>query len=314
MTEHENDAPNNDERVCWAALHAAEGMGPVTFRRLVERFGTARDVIAQRDAGVLMEARGVTSDLALSILRCGDRLDPMRAEIEMLRGRGVRLLRMGGADYPASLLELANPPPLLYVVGELNAPDGRTVSMVGTTKPSDNGRKIAEEFARRFAEAGVTVVSGFAHGIDAASHRGAFNGGGRSVLCVPYGLRHFKPRLDMPPLREIAQRGALVSECPPALEWSAQAAVARNRLIAALGRAVFVIETKPKGGTMHTVKAAEQLGRPVFALKYEHSPETARGNAIVLARGGIPIRTFGEIDRILGALASEGSQAPAPNA
>ena len=304
--------PPNGEReggglACWAAIHRVEGIGPTLFRRLLDRFGTASEVLAQTSGEAFAPIRGMTRDVAAGLLRARQSLDNVRREVETLQSRGVRVLRMGAPDYPAALLDLPNPPPLLYVVGAIDAPDAPAVSMVGTTKPSDKGRRIAEIFARRFADAGTTVVSGFAHGIDAAAHRGAFGGGGRSILCVPYGIRRFKARMDMSPFREIAERGALVSECPPDREWSSQAAVARNRIIAALGRALFVVETRRRGGTMHTVKAAREIRRPVFALKYRQAPPSAAGNSLVIARGATAIRTFGDIAAMLEAIARDPS-------
>ena len=286
----------------WALLHALPGMGPVTFRRLLDRFGSAEEAVEKADRDALAEVRGVRRELADALLACRSRLDWAERTVAALQKKGVHLLRMTDSAYPSELRDLPDPPPLLYILGKIGARDRRAVSMVGTTKPSERGRPIAEEFGRRFAAAGVTVVSGYAHGIDAASHRGAFQGGGRSILCVPYGIRHFKSRPDFPALAEIAQRGAVVSECPPDLEWSAAAAVARDRIIAALGRAVFVIETRPRGGTLHTVRAAEQLGRPLFVLKYRTPPESARGNSILIARGATDVSRFGEIGKILDGL------------
>ncbi|MGD0999992.1 MAG: DNA-processing protein DprA [Candidatus Brocadiia bacterium] len=286
----------------WALLHALPGMGPVTFRRLLDRFGSAAEAVEKADRGALAEVRGMRRELADALLASRSRLDSAERTVAALQKKGVHLLRMTDPAYPPALHDLPDPPPLLYVLGQIGAKDRRAVSMVGTTKPSARGRPIAEEFGKRFAAAGVTVVSGYAHGIDAASHRGAFKGGGRSILCVPYGIRHFKSRADFPALAEIAQRGAVVSECPPDLEWSAAAAVARDRIIAALGRAVFVIETRPRGGTMHTVRAAEQLGRPLFVLKYRAPPESARGNSILIARGATDVGRFGEIGKILDGL------------
>ena len=273
-------------------------MGPVTLGRLIERFGSARGVVEDSDAGSLDEVRGMTRAMAEKVLRAGRVLDRAERTADALRRRGVHIVRITDADYPAALLDLAVPPPLLTLFGEVTSCEP-AVSMVGTTKPSQRGRKIAEEFAARFARAGVTVVSGYAHGIDAASHRGAFNAGGRSILCVPYGIMHFRSRPDFPPLPEIASRGAVVSECPPEREWSAAAAISRNRIIAALGKATFVIEARTRGGTMHTVKAAEQLGRPVFALKYGRPHDSARGNSIIIARGASEVNTFGEVKKIL---------------
>jgi DNA processing protein len=283
----------------WALLHALPGMGPVTFRRLLDRFGSAAQAVEKADRDSLAEVRGVGPELAEGLLACRSRLDWAERTVAALQKRGVHLIRMTDSAYPSALRDLLDPPPLLYVLGEIGARDRRAVSVVGTTKPSERGRPIAEEFSRRFAEAGVTVVSGYAHGIDAAAHRGAFRGGGRSILCIPYGIRRFKSRPDFPALAEIAQRGAVVSECPPNLGWSAAAAVARDRIIAALGRALFVIETRPRGGTLHTVRAAEQLGRPLFVLKYHAPPEPARGNSILIARGAADVSRFGQIGKIL---------------
>ena len=289
----------SSEIAYWALLHARPGMGPVTFRRLLDRFGSAAEVVEGADREALAAVRGVTGDLANAVIAGRGRVERVERAVEALAAKGVRLLRMTDAAYPMALHDLPNPPPLLYVLGEIGPRDERTVSMVGTTRPSDRGRAIAEQFGARFAAAGATVVSGYAHGIDAASHRGAFKGGGRSILCVPYGIRRFRSRPDFPALTEIAQRGAVVSECPPDQEWSAAAAVARDRIIAALGRALLVIETRPRGGTIHTVRAAEQLRRPIFALQYRTPPESARGNSILIARGAAPVSRFGDAALIL---------------
>jgi len=295
---------------CWVVLHALPGMGPVTFRRLLDRFGTARAVLEDARIEALREVPGVGPGLAEAVVRARLRVPSAERRVQVLRRSGVRLVRIVDRDYPSALRELRNPPPLLFVYGEVIARDARAVGIVGTTKPSPKGRAIAEEFAARFASAGLTVVSGYAHGVDAAAHRGAFRGGGRSLLCLPFGLRHFRPRPDFPPLAEIARRGALLSECPPDASWSSSAAVARNRIIAALGRAVLVIETRPRGGALHTVRAAESLGRPVFAVKFRQPPESARGNAILVARGASPVSTFADAQDVIEAVnaAPEGRQ------
>lgn len=293
---------DNSELAYWALLHAVPGMGPVTFRRLISRFGTARAAVAESDAQSLAEVRGMTQAMAETIIAGRARISTVEREVDDLRRRGVTLLRLSDSAYPKAFHDLIAPPPLLYAIGETGGAEHRFVGMVGTTRPSDKGRAIAEQSAARLAKAGVTIVSGYAHGIDAASHRGAFNAGGRSILILPYGIKHYRSRPDFPPLREIAQRGAIVSECPPDVEWNAAAAVARDRLIAALGQALLVVETRPKGGTMHTVRAAEELRRPIFALQYRQPPESARGNSILIARGATPITRLAEVDGILESL------------
>jgi len=290
------------EIVYWVALHGAPDMGPVTFRRLVDAFGSPRAVFQAGNMEALAKIEGVGRATVEAITHGEALLDRAARTAEMMQKGGGRIIRMDESAYPEPLHDLPNPPPLLYMLGDIGAEDRHALAIVGTTKPSRKGRAITEEFAARLARKGVTVVSGYAHGVDAAAHRGAFKGGGRTILCLPFGIRHFRPRPDFPPLAEIAERGAILSECPPEMEWSSSAAVARNRIIAALSRAVFVIETRTRGGTMHTVQAARNLGRPLLALKYEQPPPSARGNAVLMGRGATPVSKFGDIDRILDAV------------
>jgi DNA processing protein len=289
----------DQELYSWVALHGLPGMGPITFKRLIDRFGSAAGVLERADGDSLSAISGMTQQLAGAIFEADGSLERVRQMTDTLRSKGVRVIRITDADYPAPLHDLSNPPPLLYMVGEILPEDACSLAMVGTTKPSNKGRAICEAFAARLAAQGVTVVSGYAHGCDAAAHRGAYKGGGRSILVLPFGIRQFRPRADFPPVGEMARRGALISECPPEQEWSSAGAIARNRLIAALGRAVFVAETRPKGGTMHTVKAARTLERPLFAVKYKDAPESARGNSILIGRGATGVSMINEIDVLL---------------
>ena len=291
-----------EETCCWMALHAVDGMGPATFRRLISGFGSARAVVENASAALLAHLPHFTTAMQEAIARIPKDLPRWERMADKLRLRGVRIVRMGRPGHPPALMDLQNPPPLLYVLGNIADGDRRSVSMVGTTKPTDKGKSVATQFAARFAANAITVVSGYAHGIDAAAHRGAFEAGGRSILCLPYGIANFKSRPDFPDIAEIGRRGAIISECPPEQEWTSASAIARNRIIAALGSALFVIETPIRGGTMHTVKAAELLQRPVFVLKYQTHPEAARGNSILIARGATPISTFTEIGRVVESL------------
>ena len=172
---------NAEETCYWMALHAIDGMGPVTFRRLVSGFGSARAVVENLNPALLAHVPNLTTAMQEAIVRISKELLRWERLADKLRLRGVRIVRMGRPGYPPALMDLQNPPPLLYILGNIAGGDRHSVSMVGTTKPTDKGKSVATQFAARFAANGITVVSGYAHGIDAAAHRGAFEAGGRSI-------------------------------------------------------------------------------------------------------------------------------------
>jgi len=236
------------------------------------------------------------------ILRAKARLEWAERTIDALSGRGVSIVRMTDPVYPAALRELADGPPLLYAFGRWDLAESRGVGMVGATRPSQRGRDIARGLAARLAERGVTVVSGYALGVDDASHLGALEHGGATVLCVPFGIRRFEPRAGWPGGEALARQALILSEQPPDAAWETQAALSRNRLIAALSRALIIVETSAKGGAMNTFEHARRLGRPVFAVRVQEAPDSGRGNAVALGKGARPIGRFGDIDEVLAAI------------
>ena len=291
-----------DSVAAWVALHSVPGMGPVTFGRLVRRFGTVERVLDQSNDEALAAELRLHPSLREGILRARARFEWAERTVAALAERGVRVARRGDEAYPQPLTELKDAPPLLYLFGDWRPEDLRAVGMVGSTHPSARGRDIARGLAMRLAGQGVTVVSGFAQGIDDASHLAALAEGGRSVLCLPFGIRRFRPRAGWPPTSALAERGAILSEQSPDSDWETQAALSRNRLIAALSRALIVVEAAPKGGTMNTFEHALGLGRPTFAVRFQEAPESARGNAIALGRGAAPLERLGDLDRVIEAV------------
>jgi len=288
-----------DDLPYWVALHSIEAMGPTTFRRLMEHFGGVEEAVRNTSEKSLARVARLDPALARGVLAAKERLDWATRVIADQESRGVRVVRIGDAAYPPPLKDIHDAPPLLYMIGEWRPQDARAVAIVGTTKPSKRGREIALSFARRFARAGCTVVSGYAHGCDSAGHRGALAAGGRTVFAIPTGIDLFESRWGYPPVSALRKRGAVVSESPPGSAWSATAAILRNRIIVALSRAVFIIETRPKGGTMNTFHLALKQQKPVFVLRYRQPPPSARGNEVAIARGAEPITTYREIETML---------------
>jgi DNA processing protein len=194
---------------------------------------------------------------------------------------GARLVLFADPGYPAALRQLPLPPPVLAVRGEI--PDRPAVAMVGSRKADPYGKEVAELFARALAEAGVTVVSGFARGVDAAAHRGALSApGGRTVAVLGCGLEIDYPAGHSALGREIAARGALVSEFPCDAGPRSWHFPVRNRVIAALSAGTLVVQATAKSGSLVTARHALDLGREVWAVPGRIFDERSLGpNALI---------------------------------
>ncbi|HKH50159.1 MAG TPA: DNA-processing protein DprA [Thermoanaerobaculia bacterium] len=200
---------------------------------------------------------------------------------------GARLIVLGDPDYPADLHHLALPPPVLCVRGEL--PLGPAVAMVGSRRTDAYGQEVAELFAGSLAAAGVTIVSGFARGIDAAAHRGALAAeGGRTVAVLGCGLGVDYPAGHERLGREIAAQGALLSEFPCGLSPRSWHFPMRNRVIAALSAGTLVVQAAPRSGSLLTARWAADLGREVWAIPGRIFDERSLGpNALI--QDGAPL-------------------------
>ncbi len=195
-----------------------------------------------------------------------DELDP-GAVAEELEQKGSEALCVHRAPYPRALAESADPPPALWVLGGLDrlerALAAPAVTVVGTRRPSPYGREMAYALGRDLAQAGVTVVSGLALGIDAASHRGALDGRGAPVAVVANGPDIAYPRTNTDLWRRVAERGVVVAELPPGQRPYRWSFPARNRIMAAVAEATVVVEASQPSGSLITAGFADGLGRTV---------------------------------------------------
>lgn len=228
------------------------------------------------------------------------------AEIAALAGRereeaerlGARIVLQGDSDYPSALRQLSLPPPVLYVAGELT--DGPAVAVVGSRKADPYGREVAELFSRALAAAGVTIVSGFARGVDAAAHKGALSApGGRTVAVLGCGLGVDYPAGHGPLGKEIAGHGALVSELPCGTGPRAWHFPVRNRVIAALAAGVLVVQAAPRSGSLVTAKHALDLGREVWAVPGRIFDERSVGPHALIRDGAALVQHPKEILEVL---------------
>ena len=196
----------------------------------------------------------------------------------------IRTLARGGAGYPSGLLDLPDPPAALHVAGALD-PCAPAVAVVGARAATPYGLAQAGRLAGDLARLGFVVVSGLAHGIDAAAHRGALAGGGATVAVMPGGLDVITPVSHRDLARAIGARGALVSEQPLGRDVRPGMFVRRNRLIAALARAVVVVEAGERSGSLSTASWASRLGRALLAVPGDVDRAGSRGTHALLRAG-----------------------------
>lgn len=267
-------------------LACVDGVGARRADKLIQRYGSAEAVWTS--FGEHMRWIGKTTWEALSKAR--DR-DAARALFDRLDAANIRVVFREGAGYPPLLRTLDDAPQLLFVQGVADLSDPLTFAIVGARNGSSYGRAMAEEIAGAIAGAGVTVVSGFARGIDSAAHRGALKAGGRTVAVLGCGTDILYPP-ENGALREqiLEAGGSLVSEYGPGMPPLAGNFPRRNRLISGMSRGVLLAEAAPRSGAMITVDYALEQGREVFVLP---GPANARLSEMPnrLAREGARVIT-----------------------
>ena len=257
-------------------LARTEGVGPVTYRRLMAQFGDAQAAIA-----ALPEmARAGGREAAPTV---PSRRDAAR-EMERLHKAGGKMVFAGEADYPPMIGLLADPPPVLSVFGDMAALAGRAVGVVGARNASANGQRMAEALGADLAAQGLIVVSGLARGIDAAAHRGALHVG-LSVAAVAGGLDQPYPPEHADLQAQIAARGAVITEAPWGTAPQSRHFPRRNRLIAGLSLGVVVVEAAPRSGSLITARLAQEANREIFAVPGSPLDPRCRGSNDLIRQG-----------------------------
>ncbi len=257
------------------ALNMLPKIGPVRVRRLLERFGTA-EAILKNPADQLTEVSGVGSETAKIIVEWEDHID-LIAELDEVRNRDLKIVVESDDDYPISLRNMYDPPLALYVWGNLSAKDSHAISMVGSRKTTDYGRETARKLALQLSSAGYTIISGMALGIDSYSHEGAIAAKGRTIAVIGSGLGQIYPPGNMALAEKIASNGAVVSEFPISTMPDKKTFPMRNRIVAAWGEALVVVECPKWSGSMITANLATEMGKPIYAVPGPIDRPTSEG-------------------------------------
>jgi DNA processing protein len=291
----------DEDRYAYLQLALVPGLGPRIMRRLLERFGTASDVL-----------RGTLSELG-TVERVGPKLASgihdarsnglAQRVIDHCQEHEVDLIYPSDPRFPMLLRQIPGPPLLLFARGSFAKADALSIGMVGTRHATHYGRVMAERLARGLCSFGATVVSGLARGIDAVCHQAALDAGGRTIAVLGSSLSDVYPPEHKKLADRIAEQGLLLSETHPFAQPKAGVFPQRNRIISGMSLGVIVVEAADRSGSLITAAHAGEQGRDVFAVPGPVTSRTSRGCNQLIRDGAVLIQDAQDVIEHLGPLA-----------
>jgi DNA processing protein len=268
----------------WLRLIRSRRIGPATFHRLMAEHGSVGEAL--RALPEIARAAGVEN---YEICPMG----VVQAEAKQARQAGAVMLRWGDANYPQSLTEITDAPPVLWAQGDVSLLLRPMVALVGARSASSLGLRMARRLSENLGAAGLVVVSGLARGVDAEAHRAALGTG--TVAVQAGGVDHIYPAENAELAAEILAKGCRISEQPMGLEPQARHFPQRNRIISGLARAVVVVEAAAKSGSLITAEAALEQGRDVFAVPGHPFDARAEGCNRLIRDGATLVRSARDV-------------------
>lgn len=280
----------------WVTLSLAPGLSDESFRRLLVAFGGPQQ-IRRASRGALLS---VVPARAADAVSAPVPLEALRAVGIWLDDLDNRILTFADSAYPQALLNIPDPPPVLYVKGRHELLNRTCLAIVGSRNATQQGLAHAESFARVLSDAGLTIVSGLALGIDAAAHRGGLGGGASSIAVVGTGLDIVYPARNRDLAHTLARQGCIISEFALGTPAIAGNFPRRNRIISGLARGCLVVEAALASGSLITARMANEQGRDVFAMPGSiHSP-LAKGCHHLIKQGAKLVESADDVLSELG--------------
>ena len=287
---------NADESLAyWIALQRIHGIGPVTFLRLLEQYGSPEFIINHS-----RQLKGL--DNALKEQLAQPDWARVEQDLRWLEADDRHIVTINDPRYPSLLKQIADPPPLLYVQGDVSLLNQWQLAMVGSRSPSASGKKTAFDFAYYLA-AELVITSGLALGIDAAGHQGALAAAGKTIAVVATGLDRVYPARHRDLAHQIAETGLIITELPLGSSPRPEFFPRRNRIISGLSLGTLIVEAALKSGSLITARMAMEQGREVFAIPGSIHNPLARGCHQLIREGAKLVETVNDIIEELGALA-----------
>ena len=273
-----------EESILYIKLCSIKDIGAITAMRLLKHFGTPQKIFSATKSE-LMQVEKIGEKTANAILQGKELVDTSKI-LDAMNRIGARYINFKSTDYPENLQPLPDKPVGLYCIGECNL-SAPAISIVGSRNCTVYGQLIARRFAAAFAQAGYTVISGMARGIDSMAHLGALEAGGKTIAVLGSGVDVVYPPENMDLYKKIIAQGAVISEFPMGTRADRQNFPIRNRIVAGMSVATLVVESDIKGGSMITARVAAEYGRDVFAIPGRIDSALSRGCNALIRDGAI---------------------------
>ena len=272
-----------EDLAAWVALSSVPGLGSATLWSLIRAFGALS--LAWSASAARLRAAGVSPAVVKGIESARQQKSADDA-LEKLTKHDGRAVAWHDPAYPSQLREIPDPPPLIYVKGNLDCADyQRTVAIVGTRRMTAYGKQVTAQLAGVLARAGLCIVSGMAAGIDGEAHRAALDADGTTVACWGTGLHEVYPRSNRRLVPRILERGAIVTEYPIGMRGLPENFPQRNRIISGLSLATIVVEAPLESGALHTARYAIEQNREILAVPGSVFAAASRGTNRLINRG-----------------------------
>ena len=281
-----------DEKCYWIGFTLVKGIGAVRFQRVLERFGNAQTAWNANPAE-LAEA-GLSLKMIERLIAVRESMD-LSLLWQKVHSKGIKVLTWRDEDYPLRLKEIEQPPPVLYVRGDISPEDSWAVSIVGTRRVTPYGRQVTEEIASFLAANGITVVSGLARGVDSIAHKAALNAGGRTLAVLGSGVDRIYPPENRALAEQIITQGAVISDYALGTPPESSNFPPRNRIISGLSMAVVVVEAGNTSGALITAEFAADQGREVFAVPGNILASQSKGTNKLIQNGAHPLLSASDI-------------------
>ncbi len=275
----------------WLALNQIDGLGNAGIYQLLTKFGSPEAIFSAKSH----QLREVVDENIAQKILSGINTQVIKPTLEWLQKDNTYVITIADSTYPQALLEVNNPPVLLYAIGNINRLNQPCIAIVGSRSSTPQGERNAEEFAASLCEHGLCVVSGMALGIDGAAHRGALKSNGATIAVVGTGLDIVYPARHRDLAHKITERGLIVSEFALGTPSKAQNFPRRNRIISGLSLGCLVVEANIESGSLITARLSLEQGREVFAIPGSiHSP-VAKGCHQLIKQGAKLVENTADI-------------------